>query len=124
MPPSVGITHDENTVTGGDNLDISPNGEKDIYTPKKGLVPDVNEDNHDGINKGKKRVNNSSSETESVPSVIPKDCFEVPLSVGITHDENKSLAVTIWIFLPMEKKTYIYLKRVQYLMSMKSIMME
>ena len=88
VPPSVKITHDENTVTIGDNLDIFPNGEKDIHTPKKGLVLDVNEDNHDRINKGEEKVNASSPETESVQGVIPKDGCEVPQSVS--HDENSS----------------------------------
>ena len=86
VPQSVRITHDENTVTIGDNLDIFPNGEKDIHTSKKGLLPDVNEDNHDRINKGEKRVNTSSPQTESVQGVIPKDGCKVPQNVN--HDEN------------------------------------
>ena len=40
------------------------------------------------MNKSEEGVNTSSSETESVPSVIPKDGFEVPQSVGIICTEN------------------------------------
>ena len=69
-----------------DNLDIFPNGEKDIHTPKKGLVLDVNEDNHDRINKGGTRVNTSSPETLSVQHVIPRDVCAVQQSVN--HDEK------------------------------------
>ena len=71
--------HEENTSS--DSLDISPDGEKIICTPENGSVPDANEDNHDGLNKGEEGVNTSSSETESVPSVTSKDGFEVPQSV-------------------------------------------
>ena len=58
VPQSVGIIRAENTVTGGDGLDILQNG--DIQTPENGLVHDVIEENHDRLNKGEKTVNASS----------------------------------------------------------------
>ena len=82
--------HEENTS--GDSLDISPNGEKNIRTPENGSVPDANEDNRDRMNKGEEGVNTSSSETESVPGVIPKDGFEVPQDVGITCGDGLDIS--------------------------------
>ena len=60
---SVVSTHNENG--GGDDLDSSLSGEKNIHTPE-GSVNDVIEENHDRLNKGEKRVNTFSSETECV----------------------------------------------------------
>ena len=106
VPQIVRITHVGNTVSIGDNLDISPNGEKDIHTSKKGSVLDVNEDNRDRINKGGKRVNTSSPETLSVQHVIPKDVCAVQQSVN--HDEKRCNDV-----LSIQRKTYTHMKRVQ-----------
>ena len=62
MSESVVITHNKN---GGGNLDSSHSGEKNIHTPE-GSVNDVIEENFDRLNKGRKRVNTFSSETECV----------------------------------------------------------
>ena len=60
---SVGIIHAENTVTGGDGLGISQNG--DIQTPENGLVHDFIEENCDRLNKGEKTVNTSRAHTSA-----------------------------------------------------------
>ena len=60
---SVVITRNENG--GGGDLNSSPSGEKNIGTPE-GSVNDVIEENCDRLNKGKKRVNTFSSETECI----------------------------------------------------------
>ena len=89
VPQSVGIIHAENTVTGGDSLDISQNG--DIQTPEYGLVHEVIEENHDRLKKGEKTVNTFSDKIGSVPGVIPWDEKEVSQSVVITCDKNTSV---------------------------------
>ena len=109
VPQIVRITHVGNTVSIGDNLNIFPYGEKDMHTPKKGLVLDVNEDNHDRINKGRKRVNTSSPETLSVQRVIPKDVCAVQQSVN--HDEKTIMMICI--VLSIQRKTYTQVKRIQ-----------
>ena len=63
MSESVVITHNENS--GSDDLDSSLSGEKNIHT-LGGSVNDVIEENHDRLNKGEKRVNAFSSETECI----------------------------------------------------------
>ena len=45
-------------------------------------------ENHDGLNKGKKRVNTSSSETKSVLGVMPNDADKASESVVNYHEEN------------------------------------
>ena len=82
---SVVITHNENG--GGDDLDSSPSGEKNICTPE-GSVNDVIEGNHDRLNKGKKRVNTLSSERECIQALIPNDCDKASKCVVNYCEEN------------------------------------
>ena len=107
MSQSVVITHDKNTSV--DGLNVSSNGEKDIHTHEK---TDANKDNCDRSNKGGEAVNTSSSEAESVCGDIHQDGSKVPQIARITHVGNTvSIGDNLDIF-PMERKTYIHLKRV------------